>query len=67
MDIFNERPIATTLLVSIFSILVYNILRSNRPSKAKLPPSPPKLPILGNLHQLLGKPRHEALWQLSKQ
>ncbi|KAM0048227.1 putative cytochrome P450 [Helianthus debilis subsp. tardiflorus] len=67
MDIFNEWPITTTLLLSIFSILVYNIIRSNMPSKAKLPPSPPKLPILGNLHQLLGKPRHEALWQLSKQ
>ncbi|KAK1433477.1 hypothetical protein QVD17_10387 [Tagetes erecta] len=48
------------------------ILRTRRPNKSaiaapNLPPTPPKFPIIGNLHQVLGKPRHQALWQLSKQ
>ncbi|KAJ0841503.1 putative cytochrome P450 [Helianthus annuus] len=64
MDISTEWPLIAALVLFILSIFVY----PKRLSKAyKLPPSPPKLPILGNLHQLLGKPRHEALWQLSKQ
>ncbi|GLT63746.1 hypothetical protein SLA2020_362850, partial [Shorea laevis] len=31
----------------------------------RLPPSPPKLPILGNLHQLGAIP-HNSFWKLSK-
>ncbi|KAI3809405.1 hypothetical protein L1987_25377 [Smallanthus sonchifolius] len=66
--IFPSWLLTTTLGFFTFCIFLYT-LRSKRSSMAatKLPPSPPKLPIIGNLHKLLGKPRHQALWQLSKQ
>ncbi|KAK4487811.1 hypothetical protein RD792_005497 [Penstemon davidsonii] len=34
-------------------------------STKKLPPSPPKLPILGNIHQITNLP-HRGFWKLSK-
>ncbi|KAJ9140246.1 hypothetical protein P3X46_030918 [Hevea brasiliensis] len=44
---FNPLLIASLLLLSF----IY-LFRFNRTRKLKLPPSPPKLPIIGNLHQL---------------
>ncbi|KAI7757249.1 hypothetical protein M8C21_023770 [Ambrosia artemisiifolia] len=63
MDIFMLFPVI--IVLSVTCIFLYT-LTCNR-SSMTVPPSPPKLPIIGNLHQLLGKSRHEALWQLSKQ
>ncbi|KAK1420470.1 hypothetical protein QVD17_22093 [Tagetes erecta] len=70
MELFTIFPswlLTTTIVLFMFSMFVYT-LRSNRSSMAafKLPPSPPTIPIIGNLHKLLSKPRHQALWELSK-
>ncbi|XP_076885904.1 parthenolide synthase-like [Bidens hawaiensis] len=72
MEFFTLSPswlLTTTLGLFMLCMFLY-ALRSIRSSKAatyKLPPNPPTYPIIGNLHNLLGKSRHQALWQLSKQ
>ncbi|KAK5838806.1 hypothetical protein PVK06_007545 [Gossypium arboreum] len=49
------------LLLSLLLIFIKTLTAK----KGKLPPGPPKLPILGNLHQL-GPFPHRSTWQLSK-
>ncbi|XP_010696013.1 3-beta-hydroxylase [Beta vulgaris subsp. vulgaris] len=49
----------------LFVIIFYKFLFRTRATGQNLPPSPPKLPIIGNLHQL-GQLLHRSLHALSK-
>ncbi|XP_071738431.1 parthenolide synthase-like [Rutidosis leptorrhynchoides] len=55
-----------TTLFMLICIFIWRSTYGSSKGAYKLPPSPTKLPIIGNLHQILTKPRHEALWDLSK-
>ncbi|GMY26350.1 cytochrome P450 71B34-like [Fagus crenata] len=53
------------LLVLPLLFLMKKRMDDRNTQKKGLPPSPPKLPIIGNLHQL-GQLPHQSLWKLSK-
>jgi len=55
----------TPLLSLVFLISFLYVFKCIRSGKSNLPPSPPKLPIIGNLHQLGALP-HRSLQVLSK-
>ncbi|KAM3704023.1 hypothetical protein ACJW31_04G143400 [Castanea mollissima] len=59
------QPFFLTILAFIFILLFKWSFLPNRNTKKNSPPSPPKLPIIGNLHQLGWQP-HRSLQTLAQ-
>lgn len=64
MALFSTLFIWVAFFLPIALLLLRRKTGNNRDHR-QLPPSPPKLPLLGNLHQIGAVP-HNTFWQLSK-
>ncbi|KAI7735132.1 hypothetical protein M8C21_006816 [Ambrosia artemisiifolia] len=55
-----------TIFVLFFSCIMIWKKSSMRTSNLNLPPSPPRLPIIGNLHQVISNSLHRRFWKMSQ-
>ncbi|KAL1552496.1 cytochrome P450 71D95-like [Salvia divinorum] len=63
---FSFTAAAFLLLTPVIFLLVIKPRRQKPHQKQQLPPSPPRLPLIGHLHHLIGKLPHHALTALSQ-
>ncbi|KAK4435788.1 cytochrome [Sesamum alatum] len=70
MEVQPPFSITTTLL--LFSSFIFLLIRAWKKPESprkyeKLPPSPPKLPVIGHLHHLVGGLSHHALRRVARE